>query len=35
MEIFVDKYAVYGFGVLMLASDRTITMKIEKKLIHK
>lgn len=29
MEIFVDKYSVYSSGVLILSSDKTITMKIE------
>lgn len=29
MEIFVGKYLVYGSGVLILSSDKTITMKIE------
>lgn len=29
MEIFVGKYSVYSSGVLILSSDKTITMKIE------
>ncbi|WP_418580821.1 DUF6864 domain-containing function [Prevotella sp.] len=29
MDIFVDKYYVYDSGILVLSSDKTITMKIE------
>lgn len=29
MEILVGKYSVYSSGVLILSSDKTITMKIE------
>lgn len=29
MDIFVGKYSVYGSGVLILSTDKTITMKIE------
>lgn len=29
MEVFVDKYSVYSSGVLILSSDKTITMKVE------
>lgn len=29
MEIFVDDFLVYGSGVIVLSSEKTITMKIE------
>lgn len=29
MEFFVGKYSVYKFGVLILSSDKSVTMRIE------